>query len=72
MKIYGIKKKLRNIELYCDTKTIICFELYEDDTPQKIICDLKKEFDIINIPEVEKMLNIVLYTRFSSIIPKLN
>lgn len=68
MIITGIKKSGENITLYTN-KEIISFDSYKSDTPQKIIDELIEEgFKIVNLDYLAKLLKIVLYTRFTSII----
>ena len=68
MIITGIKKSNENIILYTN-KEIISFNSYKSDTPQIIIQELIEEgFKILNIDYLEKLLKIVLYTRFNSIV----
>jgi len=68
MIITGIKKSGENITLYTN-KEIISFDSYNSDTPQKIIDELIEEgFKIVNLDYLAKLLKIVLYTRFTSII----
>lgn len=68
MIITGIKRSNGNITLYTN-KEIISFDSYKSDTPQKIITELIEEgFKIINLNYLEKLLKIVLYSRFTSII----
>lgn len=71
MIIIGIKRSNKNITLYTE-KEIISFNIYESDTPQKILDELIEEgFKIVNLEYLKKILKIVLYTRFTSIINKL-
>jgi len=68
MIITGIKRSNGNITLYTN-KEIISFDSYKSDTPQKIMTELIEEgFKIINLDYLERLLKIVLYTRFTSII----
>lgn len=68
MIITGIKKSNENITLFTKSNTI-SFDLYPTDTPQKLISELSEEgFKILNIDYLKKLLNMVLYTRFISII----
>ena len=68
MIITGIKKSHENIILYT-TNNIISFDLYKTDTPGVIISELLEEgFNILNLDYLEKILKIVLYSRFISII----
>lgn len=67
MIITGIKRSNGTITLYTN-KEIISFDYYKSDTPQKIVTELIEEgFKIINLDYLERLLNIVLYTRFTSI-----
>lgn len=67
MIITGIKRSNGNITLYTN-KEIISFDSYNSDTPQKIISELIQEgFKIINLNYLEKLLKIVIYSRFTSI-----
>jgi hypothetical protein len=71
MIITGIKRSNGNITLYTNEE-IISFDSYKSDTPQKIISELIEEgFKIINLNYLEKLLKIVLYSRFTSIINNL-
>lgn len=71
MIITGINRSNENITLYTN-KEIISFDYYQTDTPQKIINELIEEgFKIVNLDYLEKILKIVLYTRFTSIINKI-
>lgn len=68
MLVTGIKKSNETITLYTIYK-VISFDLYPSDTPQHIIYELVQEgFKIANLNYLEKLLKIVLYTRFKSII----
>lgn len=68
MVITGIKRANENITLHTTTK-IISFDLYKSDTPQLIITELINEgFIILNLDYLEKLLKLVLYTRFISVI----
>lgn len=68
MMITGIRRAHENITLHTTTK-IISFDLYKSDTPQIIITELINEgFIILNLDYLEKLLKLVLYTRFISII----
>ena len=68
MIITGIKRSNGNITLYTNNE-IISFDSYQSDTPQKIISELiEEEFKITNLEYLEKLLKIVLYTRFKSIL----
>ena len=68
MVITGIKRVNENITLHTTTK-IISFDLYKNDTPQLIITELINEgFIILNLDYLEKLLKLVLYTRFISVI----
>ena len=67
MFITGIKRTNETITLHTTTK-IISFDLYKSDTPHTIISELVSEgFTILNLDYLEKILKIVLYTRFNSI-----
>lgn len=67
MIVTGIKKLQGHIKLYT-TDEIISFESYTSDTPKQIITELIGEgFKILNLDYLEKLLKIVLYTRFKSI-----
>ena len=67
MIITGIKKSNGNIILYTKNE-IISFDSYNSDTPQKIISELIEEgFKITNLNYLEKLLKIVIYSRFTSI-----
>lgn len=68
MIITGVKKSNENITLYT-YNNVISFEFYESDTPKKIITELIDEgFKIANLDYLEKLLTIVLYSRFKSIV----
>jgi hypothetical protein len=68
MIITGIKKTNEKITLYT-LNDVISFVLYKTDTPSIIISELLEEgFNISNLDYLEKILRIVLYSRFSSII----
>jgi len=68
MVITGIKKAGEHITLHTTNK-IISFDLYKSDTPQLIIAELINEgFIILNLDYLEKLLKLVLYTRFIGII----
>lgn len=68
MIITGINKSDANITLYTSHETI-SFNLYKTDTPDQIISELIKEgFKILNLEYLKKLLKIVLYTRFTSIV----
>jgi hypothetical protein len=68
MIITGIKKSRGNITLYTPND-VISFDLYKTDTPNVIISELLEEgFNISNLDYLEKILKIVLYSRFISII----
>ena len=67
MIITDIKKSNGNITIYTKNE-IISFDSYNSDTPQKIISELIEEgFKIINLKYLEKLLKIVIYSRFTSI-----
>jgi hypothetical protein len=67
MIITGIKISNGNITIYTKNE-IISFDSYKSDTPQKIISELIEEgFKIINLNYLEKLLKIVIYSRFTSI-----
>jgi len=67
MFITGIKRTNETIILYTDNK-IISFDIYKSDTPHTIISELISEgFKILNLDYLEKLLKIILYTRFNSI-----
>jgi precorrin-6B methylase 1 len=67
MIITGIKRSNESITLYTNNE-IISFDFYQSDTPQKIIAELIEEgFKISNLNYLEKLLKIVLYSRFTSI-----
>lgn len=68
MIITGIKKSNGIINLYTKDE-IILFDSYETDTPQKIMDELIEEgFKISNSAFLLKILKVVLYTRFKSIL----
>ena len=68
MIITGIKKSNGIINLYTKDE-IILFDSYETDTPQKIMDELIEEgFKILNSAFLLKILKVVLYTRFNSIL----
>lgn len=68
MIITGINKSDTNITLYTTYDTI-SFKLYKTDTPDQIIFELIQEgFKILNLEHLKKLLKIVLYTRFTSIV----
>lgn len=68
MIITGIKKSNGIINLYTKDE-IILFDSYETDTPQKIMDELIEEgFKILNSAFLLKILKVVLYTRFKSIL----
>ena len=68
MYLKGVVKKSNRITLYTD-QNIISFDLMNTDTPKQIILDLQIEgLNISNLDYLYKLLRIVLYTRFSSIV----
>lgn len=72
MIITGVKKTNENIILYTSSK-IISFNLYKNDTPEQIIKELVDEgFEFLNLDYLKKLLKIVLYSRFTSIVNRLS
>jgi len=67
MIITGIKRSNKIITIYTNNE-IISFDSYQSDTPLKITTEMIEEgFKIVNLDYLDKLLNIVLYTRFKSI-----
>jgi len=68
MIITGVKRSNETITIYTN-KEIISFESYKTDTPYRIVNEMIEEgFKISNLGYLLKLLKIVLYTRFKSIL----
>ena len=67
MLVTGIKKSDLDIRIITKSHTI-SFKLHPDDTPQKIVRELiHEDVKIINFNYLEKLLKIVLYSRFTGV-----
>lgn len=68
MIITGVKRSNETITIYTNQE-IISFESYKTDTPYRIVNEMMEEgFKISNLGYLLKLLKIVLYTRFKSIL----